>query len=124
VEKSFWQSPALHPEALREQLLLGLEQGGDPRLPELSIRRRFKPFVQDELPAVISGKLALLAHPPAATPCPFQLKDSFCVAVGPEGGFIPYEVEQLQAIGFTAVSLGNRILRVDQAVPALLGRLI
>ena len=53
VEKSYWASPALAPAALREQLVLGLEQGGDTRLPRVELRRRFKPFVEDELPALL-----------------------------------------------------------------------
>jgi len=123
VEKSFWDSPVLHPETLREQLLLGLEQARDTMLPEILLRRRFKPFVEDEVPALGRGTLALLAHPPAAQPCPRAVREPVTLAVGPEGGFIPYEVELLQAQGFEAVSLGERILRVEHAVPALLGRL-
>ncbi|HSP97415.1 MAG TPA: 16S rRNA (uracil(1498)-N(3))-methyltransferase [Candidatus Dormibacteraeota bacterium] len=123
VEKSFWQSPVLQPPALREQLLLGLEQGGDTRLPRVELRRRFKPFVEDELPALLDG-LGLVAHPPAAELCPRAVAGHVTLAVGPEGGFIPYEVEALQRAGCRAVSLGPRPLRVEQAVPALLGRLL
>lgn len=124
VEKSFWESPALQPAVVREQLLLGLEQGGDTRLPRVEQRRRFKPFVEDELPALLDGSLGLVAHPPAAEPCPRAVAGHVTLAVGPEGGFIPYEVEALQRAGCRAVSLGPRPLRVEQAVPALLGRLL
>ncbi|MFN8644958.1 MAG: 16S rRNA (uracil(1498)-N(3))-methyltransferase [Candidatus Binatia bacterium] len=124
VEKSFWESPALAPAALREQLLLGLEQGGDTRLPNVALRRRFKPFVEDELPALLASSRGLVAHPTAIAPCPRALAGHVTLAVGPEGGFIPYEVEALQRAGCLPVSLGPRPLRVEQAVPALLGRIL
>jgi RsmE family RNA methyltransferase len=124
VEKSFWESPALAAGALREQLVLGLEQGADTILPTVELRRRFKPFAEDEIPKLIAATRALVAHPPAAAACPHAVRGPVTLAVGPEGGFIPYEVELLCAQGFTAVSLGPRPLRVEQAVPALLGRVL
>jgi 16S rRNA U1498 N3-methylase RsmE len=45
------------------------------------------------------------------------------LAIGPEGGFIPYEVEKLFGCGFNAVHMGERILNVETAVPALIARL-
>jgi len=124
VEKSFWASPALGDTAVREQLLLGLEQGGDTVLPTVEQRARFKPFVEDEIAALTNGTRALVAHPPAPLPCPRGVEGPVTLAIGPEGGFTPYEVELLCAHGFTAVSLGPRPLRVEHAVPALLGRLL
>jgi 16S rRNA (uracil1498-N3)-methyltransferase len=123
VEKSFWESPVVRPETLREQMVLGLEQACDTLLPEILLRPRFKPFVEDEVPALVSNTRALVAHPHASRPCPRDVREPLTLAVGPEGGFIPYEVELLQAHGFEAVSLGARILRVEHVVPALLGRL-
>jgi 16S rRNA (uracil1498-N3)-methyltransferase len=41
-------------------------------------------------------------------------------AVGPEGGFTDEELSAFQAAGFSAASLGRRILRVDTAVASAL----
>ena len=123
VEKSFWESPALEAEALREQMILGLEQAKDTVMPEVHIRKLFKPFVEDELPYIAKGTLALVAHPAASKPCPRGLAEAVTLAVGPEGGFIPYEIERLEAAGFMAVHMGPRILRVETAIPVLFSRL-
>ncbi len=124
VEKSYWQSPLLQPEALMEQLQLGLEQAGDTRLPEVLLRPRFKPFVEDELSTLAAQANCLLAHPYATEPCPANATTPTWIAIGPEGGFIPYETEQLVLAGFRKIQLGSRILRVETAVSALLGRLL
>jgi 16S rRNA (uracil1498-N3)-methyltransferase len=123
VEKSFWQSPFLEQEAITEQLVLGLEQARDTVLPSVTLRRLFKPFVEDELPGLIQGTTPLVAHPAAEGPCPRALNQAATLIIGPEGGFIPYEIEKLRACGCTLVSLGERILNVETAVPALLSRL-
>lgn len=124
VEKSFWQTPWLREESIREQLLLGLEQACDTVLPEVILEKRFKPFVEDRLPALAHGSLKLVAHPGEHPECPRNLgTQPLTLAVGPEGGWIPYEVELLRKAGFSAVQLGARILRVETAVPALIARL-
>lgn len=123
VEKSYWQTPFLEAENINAQLILGLEQGCDTQLPEVYLHKRFKPFVEDELPAIVAGNRALVAHPYTTTACPSQIDYSLTLAVGPEGGFIPYEIDLLEKCGFEAVHLGARIMRVETAVPYLLGRL-
>ena len=123
VEKSFWQTPFLEPEAIREQLILGLEQARDTVLPEIVIEKRFKPFVEDRLPAISEGTLGLVGHPGNYPACPRGLEEPVTLAIGPEGGWIPYEVELLAKAGLQPVQLGARILRVETAVTALLARL-
>jgi RsmE family RNA methyltransferase len=123
VDKSYWSTPVLQEQNLREQLLLGLEQSGDTLLPEVHLRKRFKPFVEDELPGLAAQSRALVAHPYNASDCPVAAPVKTTLAIGPEGGFIPYEIEKLQAIGFDAIHIGPRILRVENAVPVLLARL-
>ncbi|CAM3539836.1 16S rRNA (uracil(1498)-N(3))-methyltransferase [Parendozoicomonas haliclonae] len=123
VEKSYWQTPWLKPEAIREQLILGLEQARDTVMPEVILEKRFKPFVEDRLTEMTVGMRKLVAHPVSDVECPRQLSEPAVLAIGPEGGFIPYEVERLVEFGFECVHLGQRILRVETAVPVLLSRL-
>jgi RsmE family RNA methyltransferase len=123
VEKSFWQSPVLGPENIQRQLVLGLEQARDTILPEVFLRPFFKPFAEDEAPSLIKDTLPLVAHPTAQEACPRDVRKPVTLAIGPEGGFIPYEVEKLISCGFQAVHLGGRILNIEAAVPALISRL-
>ncbi|MBK5260506.1 MAG: 16S rRNA (uracil(1498)-N(3))-methyltransferase [Thermoanaerobaculia bacterium] len=123
VEKSYWKSPRLSEENLREQRILGLEQARDTILPSLELRRLFRPFVEEELASIARGTRAVVAHPYAASVLPSVLSGPMTLAIGPEGGFIAKEIESLQAIGFEAMTLGPRILRVETAVTAILGRM-
>ncbi|WP_104098137.1 16S rRNA (uracil(1498)-N(3))-methyltransferase [Stutzerimonas kunmingensis] len=123
VEKSFWQTPFLEPAAIHEQLILGLEQARDTVLPEVIIEKRFKPFVEDRLPQLAADTLGLVGHPGDFPHCPRAVTQPVTLAIGPEGGWIPYEVDKLAAAGLQPVQLGERILRVETAVSALLARL-
>lgn len=124
VEKSYWQTPFLQDNAIEEQLLLGLEQSRDSVLPQVHVRKLFKPFVEDELPELCKGKICFTAHPTEqAIPCPGDITQPSVLAVGPEGGFIPYEIEKLQQMGFQTISLGQRILKVETALPTLIGKM-
>ncbi|WP_110972292.1 16S rRNA (uracil(1498)-N(3))-methyltransferase [Pseudomonas huaxiensis] len=123
VEKSFWQTPFLDPAAIRENLILGLEQARDTVLPEVIIEKRFKPFVEDRLPAIAQNTLGLVGHPGNHPPCPRGVNEAVTLAIGPEGGWIPYEIDLLGKAGLAPVQLGDRILRVETAVTALLARL-
>lgn len=123
VEKSYFDSPALENDALNMEMILALEQARDTILPEIQIKKLFRPFVEDELPLIAEGTLKLTAHPAAEKECPRNIKTPVTLVLGPEGGLIEYEVDLLEEIGFTTVHLGERILRVENAVPAVIGRL-
>ncbi len=124
VEKSFWKSPVLGAESLNKRIILGLEQGQDTMIPEVLIRPLFKPFIEDELPDIIKGTLSFVAHPYSPTPCPYNVSKPVTLAVGPEGGFIPYEIKKLIECGFTAINMGERTLHVESAVSGLVARLM
>jgi RsmE family RNA methyltransferase len=123
TEKSFWQSHVIEPERMRERLLLGLEQAGDTMLPTVEFHRYFEPLLEDVLPSCLVGRRGLLAHPGATQSCPHAVAEPVTVFVGPEGGLVDYEVERLSEIGFEAVGLGLRVLRVEPVIPLLVGRL-
>ncbi len=124
VEKSYWKSPWLDSGELQRQLILGLEQARDTVLPQVTLHPMFKPFVQDEVPALAAGSRRLVAHPGAGSTCPTNVREAVTLAIGPEGGFTDYELGMLLEQGFERIILGERILRTEQAVPAFLGRLM
>lgn len=73
------------------------------RIPEETQRFAFSPEAQTALPArELRGPRALL--------------------IGPEGGFAPEELRQVQARGWELLSLGPRILRFETAALAALAR--
>lgn len=123
VEKSYWKSPLLEKDELDKQITTGLEQACDTIFPDIILRPLFKPFAEDELPGIIEGSLPLVAHPEAGEACPRDVRQPVTLAVGPEGGFISYEIEKLLSCGFKAVNIGDRILRVETAIPVLLSKL-
>ncbi len=124
VQKSYWQTPVLDAQRYRDYLLDGLAQSCHTRLPQLLCHPRFKPFVEDELVPLIAGQLALLAHPAATRPFDQGDTQAQVIVIGPEGGFTDYEVGLLSAAGCRPVSLGPRILRVENAVTAVLSRFL
>ncbi len=125
VEKSFWQSNQLAAPAVRENLILGLEQARDTVLPVVRFHRLFAPLVNDELPSITAGARCLVAHPsPESAPCPHQVGGRTVFALGPERGLIDHEVTRLRQSGFEVVGLGDRVLRVEQALTTGLARLI
>ena len=121
VEKSYWQSPLLQPDRIKVALTAGLERAGDTLLPQVHLHPRFKPFVEDQLPGLIGSSGCWIAHPGAPEALATQSREGL-IMLGPEGGFVPYEVELAQSMGARPVRLSDRILSVDTAVTAALSQ--
>ncbi len=127
VEKSFWDAGLLEEKEYRPHLIQGLEQAVDTRLPILQIHRHFRPFVEDVLPQLAPQySHLLLAHPLGGKKLSHYLNPAaqkVLYAVGPEGGWVDFEVEKLLQAGMQPFSLGPRILKVDTAVVAIHSRI-
>lgn len=128
VQKSYFQSTAVREEAMHNILLQGLEQAMDTRMPEVFVHDRFRPFIEDVVPAMEkSGRL--LAHPDASLTLPElyaqgRLRSRIVLAIGPEGGWNDFEVQSFLDREFACFSFGSRILHVDTAVLVLLSQLL
>jgi RsmE family RNA methyltransferase len=128
-QKSYWQSPLLN--RIDEFVLEGLQQAIDTVPLEIEFKKYFKPFVEDEFPALLLDKEqnnAVIAHPYASQSWKSYLVSSHketmpkVLCIGAEGGWIDYEVNLLCQHGCKAVSLGERILRTETVVSVLLGQ--
>jgi RsmE family RNA methyltransferase len=123
VERNYFDTHWLQPEHYEPLLVEGLEQSGDTRRPEVSIHRRFRPLVEDDLDRLCPVGPRFAAHPgKEASPPRKQLPADarILLAVGPEGGWTPFELALLEQHGFRGISLGWRTLRTDVACIALL----
>lgn len=139
VEKSYWGSTRVREEERRALLLDGLEQSGDTILPEVRIVRRLKPFLEDEIPLLYPSGRRFFAHPDnpgdehRGSVCLSAGREAWhgfreasvssgegLLAIGPEGGWSPFEVALFDRLGFRRLSLGERIFRTDTAVVGLL----
>ena len=127
VERDYFDTHVLHPGFIRDRLIEGLEQCGDTRLPEVSVRRRLKPFIEDELDGLCpDAGIRCLFHPRAERDAQelrgrLAHQSRVLLALGPEGGWVDYELDLLARHGFLAVRLGTgRILRNDTAAIAAL----
>ncbi|MBU8932529.1 MAG: 16S rRNA (uracil(1498)-N(3))-methyltransferase [candidate division Zixibacteria bacterium] len=128
VEKSYFHSPLLQPENYTPFLIEGLSQGKHTRLPEVTIHDRFKPFFLDKLPELQrEEKNTLCLSDPSAESCFSDVYDrkttSVGVAIGPEGGWVPFEIDLMKDHGFQPFSLGRWVLRVETAVAGVLSQL-
>ena len=129
VEKSYFQSPLIQSVSQLPFLIEGLAQGKLTRLPQVKVHDRFRSFFEDELDRIFREHLAtderLLCSPD--TTSTLDIADiahthHLLIAVGPEGGWVPFETELMQSLGFRPFTLGHWTLRVEHAVTAALAQ--
>jgi len=122
VEKSYWQSPLLQPARVEDALLAGLERSRDTIAPRVHLHRRFRPFIEDKLPGLCAGRPCWLADMGAPMSLAEAPPGPALVMVGPEGGFVPFEVQLAESVQAQRVGLGERILSVDTALITVLAQ--
>jgi RsmE family RNA methyltransferase len=124
VERHYFDTHILTPETYRPLLIEGLQQARDTRLPAVSIHRKFRILIEDELDTLFPGGTRVVADPAATNTLPDVVKASgderVLLAIGPEGGWNAFELGLLEAHGFQRAGMGPRTLRTDTACIALL----
>ncbi len=127
VEKSYFDSPLLEERKYRKYLIEGLAQGKRTKMPKVVFYDRFKPFFEDTLPNLITPDTRKLLFDLDAGSNLLQAEiragQSVVLALGPEGGWVPFEIELMKGCGFEPVILGPWTLRVENALVAALAQL-
>lgn len=102
-------------ERMRRWVIEASKQCGRNRLMEIA-----SPVAITHLASNADAALRLLAHPGGRALAEFRGDEaSVLIAIGPEGGFAPQEIDELRQGGFQVVGLGPRILRIETAALAL-----
>lgn len=124
VDKSYLGSPRLDAGALALAARFGAEQGATTRIPTIRVRERLMELLDEQFIRPSTAEVRLIAHP-HAPPIESVVTDvkPTVLAIGPEGGWIDRELETFVERGFSPVSIGTPILRVEAAVAAALGQL-
>ena len=123
VERNYFDTHWLSREYYEPLLVEGLEQSGDTWMPEVTIGRRFRPMVEDDLDGLAPRSRRLVAHPGAAggmNGVAVGSDERLLLAIGPEGGWTDFELDLLERHAFRRIGMGWRRLRSDTACVALL----
>lgn len=125
VEKSHLSSHSITPAAIDERLRRGLEQSRRTLRPSVLLVPRFRQLIETELERSIPTDNRFVADADAEQEAALARISSapLSLVIGPEGGLIPHELEQLAARGFQVVRAGRQPLRVETALSYLAGQL-
>lgn len=133
-EKSYLSSRAWTGDALRKQIVLGLEQGGHSRLPRVEKYYSLHACLRELGDGGAGNELRIILHPDDESPASgrsagtqLELMDMLCsirgkmisgiptIAIGAERGWTDDELEDFSRSGFSCLSLGPSILRTETA---------
>jgi RsmE family RNA methyltransferase len=124
VERHYFDAHVLSPDIYTPLLIEGLQQARDTRVPLVTIARRLKPFIEDELDILCPDTARIVLHPGSAAPLDAVVRNAslerVLLAIGPEGGWNDFELTLLRAHGFADAGMGSRTLRTDTACVAAL----
>ena len=122
VDKSYWQSPLLSQAKLSDALMAGMERSQDTIAPVVHCHSRFRPFVEDRLSLICNSRPCWITDRGAPVALSQTPAVPAVVMIGPEGGFVPFEIELATRVVAQRVHLGERILSVDTALPSVLAQ--
>ena len=130
TEKTYFDATIMTKENYMPFLLEGLSQGKKTHLPKVFVHNRFKPFFEDTLPALEKSEpqkciklLPDLDSPKFLTDLNIANTKRILLAIGPEGGWVPIEIDLMQSMGFEMFNLGNWVLRVENALVAAISQI-
>ncbi|MCK4887608.1 MAG: RNA methyltransferase [Planctomycetes bacterium] len=130
VEKSYFEASVLEEDNIRRFLIEGLSQGGKTAMPVVSVHRYFKKFFEDELGDVEKNfggydvkLLAEFSTEKMLSEFDLGVGKRVLLAIGPEGGWVDFEVGLMEGVGFEKFFLGPWTLRVENAVVAAIGQI-
>lgn len=126
VEKPYFSTQYLAPEHYGPLLDDGLMQAGRTSAPAITIEPLFRPFVEDRLDGWLGATRRFVLDPSAEGSLMHSLEElsgaeRVALAIGPDTGFVPFEIGLLRHVGFSRVRLTDSILRTDTATVAALG---
>jgi RsmE family RNA methyltransferase len=126
-EKSYLHSKMLRDPSLHDELLLGIEQACDARVPVVRVAPSIAQLLKEQPLSLDSdATLRIVADTGAARLFSESVSKekitSFVLTIGAESGWSCRELKLLVGAGFHEVSLGSRMLRVELAAHSLIAQ--
>ncbi len=126
VEKSYLQTKALKEDEIRHEIIKGLEQAYDCIPPSVHIHDEYWKVKKRLLPSLdtdyAGSKRYVLHMAEGQGRISVRSEQTAILAIGPESGWLPAEIDDFAEHGFEVLSLGERALRVEHAAAFVLSR--